>query len=142
MIYRVPVVVIIAILLIYGCTAYDIGTPDSEANRKGFEQHLKLKPTEAVSQVYFYADELGADVRYQLSFKCNKEIINQIVTNLSLKQEPANNSGLDPRDDLRWWKPDSTSGRTFWKREEENDYFWELWYSEKDNIAFYHEYSK
>ena len=127
-------------LFVFGCTAYDVHTTDTEANRKGFERHIKIKPTEEVSQVYYYADELGADVRYQLSFKCDKAWIEKILTKLSLKNAPADYSGLAPRVDLKWWNPESTKGKQLWINSE-NGYYRELWYSEEDSIAYYHEYS-
>ncbi|MCK5116663.1 MAG: hypothetical protein KAR44_08685 [Candidatus Aegiribacteria sp.] len=141
MIYRFAICFAFVTTLLCGCTAYDVDTPDTAANRKGFERHLMLAPTDAVSQVYYYADEMGADVRYQLSFKCDKTTIDQIVTGLSLSQAPAEYNGLAPRDDLKWWKSDSIKGRTLWVRERTDEYYWELWYSENDSVAYYHEYS-
>ncbi len=132
--------VIVAVCMV-GCTSYDVDTPDTPANRKGFEQHLKIKPTETVSQIYYYADEMGADVSYQLSFKCDKKTIDQIVTKLSLIQATADHTRVNPRDDLKWWKPDSTKGRNLWVKEKKNEYYWRLWYSEQDNIALYYECS-
>jgi len=128
-------------MTMFGCSAYDSGTPDSPANRKGFERRLGFRPGEEISQVYFYADELGADMRYQLSFRCDKQMVENIISRLSLVPTPENSNGLDPRDDLPWWRPDSIKGRTHWMKEKENAYYWELWYSEDDQVAFYQEYS-
>ena len=133
------VLIIIISFTIYGCARYDVNIPDTVDNRNGFEDHLKIKPDETISQVYYYADELGSDVRYQLSFKCNKETIKKIISKLSLTS--GDYSGLAPRDDLTWWKPDSTKERTHWVKKINDKYYKELWYSEKDRTAFYHEYS-
>jgi hypothetical protein len=141
MIYRLPIPAAITAMLMCGCTAYDVDTPDTKSNRAGFERHLKTKPSAAISQVYYYADEMGADVRFQLSFKCDRKTIEQIVTTLSLAQAPPDYKGLAPRDDLKWWKPDSTKDRTLWIKEKKHEYSRELWYSERDSKAFYHEYS-
>jgi len=121
--------------------SYDVDTPDTVGNRKGFERHFKMIPDEGVSQVYYYADEFGADVRYQLSFKCDNSTVDQIIAKLVLTKKPGNHNGLTPRDDLIWWTPNSTKNRSLWTKEKQNEYYWELWYSEKDNIVFYHEYS-
>lgn len=128
-------------VMTFGCSNYDLDTPDAPANRKGFEQHLGFKPGKEISQVYFYADELGADVRYQLSFKCNKKVIDSIISRLSLVPASETFHGLAPRDDLPWWKPDSIKGRAHWVKEKKDTYYWDLWYSEDDQIAFYQEYS-
>ena len=134
---------IVAVVLV-GCGShYDLETADTPANRKGFESHFSFAPDKNVTNVYYYADEFGADVRYQLSFHSNKTTVDSIISKLSLKSVPKDYADqlLDPRDDLLWWKPDSTNNRNLWIKENENEYYWQLWYSEKDGKAFYLEYS-
>lgn len=129
-------------LLLAACTDYDVDIADTPANRKGFTKHLGFEPGKDVTAVYYYVDELGADVRYQLSFECAKGVAMKIITDLSLQPKPDDYSGLDPRNDLKWWKPDSTEGRPMWiKKAKDGQYYWELWYSEEDGRAYYHEYS-
>jgi len=129
-------------LLLAACTDYDVGTADTPANREGFTKHIGFEPSDDVTEVYYYADELGADVQYQLSFKCPKEVAEKIIRDLSLQPKPDDYSGLDPRDDLNWWKPDSTEGHPMWiKRAKDGQHHWELWYSEENGSAYYHEYS-
>ena len=131
------------VALLSSCTHYDVETADTPANRKGFESHFGFAPDNAVTNVYYYTDELGADVRFQLSFQCPKATADKIIAKLSLKSVPPDKaeSLLDPRDDLPWWKPDSIDNRDFWIKEKENEYYWQLWYSDKDGKAFYLEYS-
>jgi hypothetical protein len=130
-------------LSLASCTEYNLEIADSPANRKGFEQSFGFAADANVTQVYYYADEFGADVRYQLSFKCPRFVVDKIISELSLKPVPQDtaDSLLDPRDDLPWWKPDSIDGRDLWIKEEKNQYYRQLWYSEKDGMAFYLEYS-
>ena len=130
-------------VLLSSCTNYDVETADTPTNRKGFENHFGFAPDSTVTNVYYYADELGADVRYQLSFQCPKTTVDKIITELSLKSVLPNQaeSLLDPRDDLPWWKPDSIDNRNLWIKEREDEYYWQLWYSEKDGKAFYLEHS-
>ncbi len=54
-----------------GCTSYDHDKPDTENNKAGFERHFGFEPTEDITNIYYYADELGIDQTYQLSFTCN-----------------------------------------------------------------------
>ena len=125
------------------CTHYDVETADTPANRGGFERHFGFVPDASVTKVYYYADELVVDASYQLSFKCSRETIKRIIDKLSLESVPPEraDSLLDPRDDLLWWKPNSIDKREFWLKEEENAYYWQLWYSDQDQMAFYLEYS-
>lgn len=123
--------------------SYDVNTPDTVGNRKGFEHHFGFAPDTRVTQVYYYEDELGADCRYQLAFKCEKTVVDQIISALGLVEAPSNDSdrGLPPLTDFAWWQADSTRGRTLWVKKKQDDYYWELWYSEEDGMAFYQEYS-
>ena len=130
------------VLLLPGCTDYDVDTADTPANRKGFAERLGFDPGGDVTGVYFYADELGADVRFQLSFHCPKEIAEKIIGDLSLQPKPDDYLGLDPRADLKWWQPDSTEALPMWiKKSQDGQRHWEFWYSEEDGRSFYHEYS-
>ena len=130
-------------LFLGACTHYDVDTADTQANRGGFEQHFGFVPDASVTEVYYYADELGVDASYQLSFKCSRKTVKRIIEKLSLESVPPGraDSLLDPRDDLPWWNPDSIDNRELWLKEEENAYYWQLWYSDRDQMAFYLEYS-
>ena len=133
----------LVIALLSSCTHYDVEPAATPANRKGFESHFGFAPDNTVPNVYYYTDELFADVRFQLSFQCPKATADKIIAKLSLKSVPPDKaeSLLDPRDDLPWWKPDSIDNRDLWIKEKENEYYWQLWYSDKDGKAFYLEYS-
>ena len=134
--------ILFGILFLAGaCTEYDVDTPDTPANRRGFQSHIGFEPGTDVKRVYYYADELGADVQYQLSFQCSKEVADKIIGTLSLESMPPHQAGLEPRVDLIWWKPDSTTGLPFWSKSKGKQYYWEFWYSEELKQAYYHEYS-
>ena len=54
-------------MVLVGCEPqYNHDQPDTAANRQGFEKHLGVPASDAVSNVYYYADALGADSTYQL----------------------------------------------------------------------------
>ena len=136
------VILLWAGLLLSACTDYDVGTADTPANREGFVRHLGFQPGEQVVSVYYYADEFGADVRYQLSFECPPEIAEKIVAELSVRPGSEDDLRLYPRDDLEWWKPGATEGLPRWSTEGgEGQHRREFWYSETDGRAYYHEYS-
>ena len=130
-----------ALFALSGCTKYDVDTPDTPSNRAGFSKHIGFDPGEEVSEVYYYADELGGDVRYQLSFKCNRDIAEKIRTTLSLSPAPQDHFVLAPRDDLKWWDENSTRDREHWIKVDDKKYYREFWFSEEDGRGFYHEYS-
>ena len=55
---------LLSVLSLGTCTEYDLETAGTPANRKGFEDSFGFPADTNVSQIYYYADELGADVRY------------------------------------------------------------------------------
>jgi hypothetical protein len=125
-----------------GCTRYDVGTPDTEANRNGFARHIGFAPGTNASRVFYYADELGSDVRYQLAFVCDQSTATGIVTLLKLSPITEKYEGLRPRDDLLWWKADSIAGLPCWSMKETNhEYFRVFWYDVTNRTGFYMEYS-
>ena len=56
-------------------TDYDFDEPDTAANQEGFERHFGFAVPASVSDLYYFADELGADVKYQIGFKTDQETI-------------------------------------------------------------------
>lgn len=135
-------ILVLSAFLVAACTDYDVETADTRANKRGFAKHLGFEPSDEVSGIYYYADEVGGDVRYQITFECSKELAEKIIRFQTLQPKPDNYSGLSPRDDLKWWKPDSIEGRPMWiKKDETGRYYREFWYSKEDGRAYYHEYS-
>lgn len=135
--------VALALALIAGaaCTAYDEDRPDTQANRAGFERHLHRPVPASVSDLYYYADELGADVVYQLGFQADPTTVADIVTELGLVQRPADiRIGLARAFD--WWDADRIADLTpYWKHNEADDYAWYLWYDPDLQRVYYLEFS-
>ncbi len=123
-------------------TDYDFDQSDTEANRKGFERHIGFPVPASVSDVYYFADELGADVTYQLGFTADQETVNRIVSELGLTQEaPALDcTGLVREFD--WWKEDAVEGLSpYWKSNDDHDYYWFLWFDPANRKVYYLEFS-
>jgi hypothetical protein len=139
----VPLFAIAVVVLTFSaCTDYDFDQPDTPANREGFERHFGFPVPASVSDVYYFADELGADVVYQLGFVADQETIERIVSELELAQgEPAFDCiGLVPEFD--WWKTDAVEGLTpYWKSNQDGDYYWFLWFEPGGQRAYYIEFS-
>ena len=119
----------------------DSNTPDTPANRKRFERHIGFAPGSTISNVYYYADEFGADVYYQLSFTCKRSELDTIINTLGLSPATDKHSGLTPAPGAHWWKKDEEKSLPRWETEDPKDYFKELWYSEETKKALYQEYS-
>ena len=130
------------VLLIGGCTDYDHTTPDTAANRAGFQRHLGQAPTEDVKGVYYYADEMGADVVYQLRFEADPATVQTLSSSLGLSDREEAMSQSVARDDLTWWSADQIDSLTpMWKTNASEDHYWMLWYDQDQREAFFLEFT-
>ena len=132
----------LAVLLI-ACTAYDHDVPDTQANREGFARHFDVAPPSDVTNLYYFADELGADANYQLGFEATPETVDRIVEALDLNPSPeAQEQGLGLAYDMPWWDETEIAQATHYRKSTaEEDYFWALWYHEATGRVYYLEYS-
>ena len=127
-------------IIISGCTDYDYDIPDTPANLDGYRRHLKVEITSDVDSVYYYADELGADVTYMLNFKCSEQTLQNIIDQLNLNSTAQEYFGITPRDDLFWWDHQSIMKLSCWSRRTD-DYYQYLWYDQTTGHVYYLEYS-
>ena len=63
-------------VVLLGCEPqYNHDRPDTEPNRAGFQKHFGFPAPDSVSNLYYFADALGADVKYQLGFSADGAVI-------------------------------------------------------------------
>ena len=135
---------LVLLAALVACTRYDHDVPDTEANRAGFERHFGFEPPDDVTDVYYYADEMGADVLYQLGFVAGPETVARIVAALELApaDATARRDFNIARDDLAWWDAADIAQAAFYqKANDKQDYWQALWYSETTGRVYYLEYS-
>lgn len=140
---RFCLLILFAALLV-ACTDYDHDTPDTAANLAGFERHFGFAAPADVTDVYYYADELGADVTYQLGFAAGPETVERIVAALELAQtDPTERHDFNiARDDLSWWDAADIRQATFYQKTNAEKGYWRLlWYSAATGRVYYLEYS-
>lgn len=131
-----------SLLTLNSCTRYDIDIADSPNNQSGFEYHLGQAPTAEISGIYYYANELGADVSYQLRFEATEATVQPLIQSLGLSNEfPAIEQAI-ARTDFSWWNADQIEAlRPYWKTNGSEDYYWILWFDETAEEAFFLEFS-
>lgn len=131
------------LVVVWGaCTDYDHDVPDTSANRAGFERHVGFAPPSDVTDIYYFADELGADVLYQLSFVAAPETVERIVAALDLEASTPQVDGALLAYDFDWWDTDALEeSDLYWKSNVEEDYWWMLWYHAETQRVYYLEYS-
>jgi hypothetical protein len=96
-----------------------------------------------VTDVYYFADEMGADVIYQLSFATDPKTVTRIVTALDLTPAAKEQGmGLRLAYDFPWWDENDIQQATPYQRANNSrDYLRSLWYSEATGRVYYLEYS-
>jgi hypothetical protein len=135
--------ILVCLIIVLGaCTDYDHDTPDTSANRAGFERHFDFTPPPDVTELYYFADELGADVLYQLGFSASPETVNRIVTTLDLETTAPDVDATSLPYDFPWWDAAAIDEATlYWKCNADADYYWMLWYHAETGRVYYLEYS-
>jgi hypothetical protein len=130
------------LVLLVACTAYDHNVPDTAANLKGFERHFGFEAPADVTNVYYFADEMGADALYQVGFEASPETVARIVDALALTPSNPEELGLELAYDFSWWdQADIQQATCYAKSSERQDYWRVICYSTVTQRAYYLEYS-
>lgn len=139
---RALLVIIVIVASSAGCTRYDAETPDTDINRTAFHHYIGFAPPDSVTDLYFYADELGADVNYQFGFSADQATIDTIIEDLALTTEELPYSGINFARDFDWWISDEIDELPLYSRtNEKGDYHFRFWYDAETGRAYYLEYS-
>ena len=132
---------VICASIVAGCEPqYDVGLADTSSNRAGLKRHLGFAPPDAVTDVYYYADALGADATYQLTFRLDQSTLEKIVEGLELTQrEP---EILPDGREFEWWDAEEIKHFPLhWKKDEQKELYCYLWHDAKSGRAFYLEFT-
>ena len=138
------IVVTILLATLVACTDYDHDVPDTAPNLRGFERHFGFEAPPDVTDVYYFADEMGVDVLYQLGFEAGPETVTRIVKELDLTQSTSASDGPSPdlAYEFPWWDEQDVQRATrYWKSNAGHDYWWALWYRAPTQRVYYLEYS-
>ena len=123
-------------------TDYDFDQPNTPANQAGFERHFGFPMPASVSDLYYFADEIGADVKYQLGFTADQETVERIVAALDLTQQEPKFDCTGLIREFDWWSKDAVESVTpYWEGNRDNDYYRFLWFDADRQRAYYLEFS-
>ncbi len=116
-------------------TPYTHDRPDTIENKKGFERHFGVSPSPDVTELYFYADELGIDAKYQLGFKADRSTVDKIIAKLGLEQM---DQSFDDQiaTEFPWWQKSDLAGLKPYHVQIAKVHKY-LWYDEKKRQVWY-----
>ena len=130
-----------ALVMLAACTSYTHDQPDTLPNIAGFESHFGFAPPPDVSELYYYADELGSDYTYQLGFRAEPATVEHIVAQLELEQEQPALSQFIARE-FPWWQASDLKPLTpYWKKNQKGSHYWFLWYAADTKQVWFLEFS-
>lgn len=123
--------------------AYDADQPDTDNNKKRFQESFGTTVGSHVTHLYTYGDFMGIDYTVLMAFTCDKQTISTIVEKDGLKLDRHNDDlGLSGMYIPDWWKQELLPKMLCYKKgSAEEGYFKYLWYDPNTKQAFYEEYS-
>ncbi len=120
---------------------YDWDKPDTFANQEGFERHFGFTVPESVSNLYYFADGMGFDPKYQLGFRADQDTIDKIVSELELEQGDPGFGVEYLTQDLPWWDSEHIESLTpYWNTNQDETYYWLLWYDPPSQRTYFLEF--
>lgn len=135
---RTLFVIAVIVASAVGCTNYDADTPDTAANKAGFERHFGFAPPSSVTDIYYYATEVR-DATYQLGFSADQATIDAIIAELELT-ETETSMGFSTLPDFDWWVFAEVEKLPVRGKTNAGEY-WYLWYDAETGRAYYLEFS-
>ena len=124
---------------------FDSDKPDTEANKKNFQEFLKVDITPDIKNIYCFDDAIGQDADYMFSFDCNALTAKKIIERHELKKDslPGNNPE-SMQHDFFWWdnKRINELKSYSWNSDFERKNIYKIfWFDEKNQKAYYFEYN-
>ena len=128
-------IAVFLVLVIAGGEPSSPKIPDTKENIKGFEKHFRFPPSSDVTEIYYFADTIGIDYKFQLGFKADRSTVEKIATRIKL--QPTEKCHPSIAQDFFWWKNEELENiELCWKREI-NTLYQYLWYDEKTRRAWF-----
>ena len=121
-------------------TRVDPDNADAPANIRFFRRRFGLPPGQAYTGIVCLADELGADVWYQLVCTCDGASMRRLVQALGLQPASAESLTATPREMPPGWPAGVTTNLPAWSRQEFRRYR-TLWFSDQQGRLYYLEYT-
>ncbi|MBC6607335.1 hypothetical protein H8B13_10940 [Hymenobacter sp. BT188] len=119
---------------------YDANQPDTEFNKKRFQEHFGISASAGASNIYAYSDEMGIDHSYQLSFTSDSALITAIIRHNKMVNKPLDLRPFNIATEQSWWKSSDVETLPMYWRGEQNRWYQILWYDAKNQKAYCLEY--
>ncbi len=120
---------------------FDHDKPDTENNKKRFEDFLKVEITPDVKNIFCFDDAIGIDADYMFSFNCNENTSNKIIEVHKLTIDSLNSdNGFGMQHDFKWWNKDRIESLQKHSWTNGNQYFKYYWYDKENGKAYFFDF--
>jgi hypothetical protein len=120
------------------CASNSSDSPTPKVNKNVFFDFFKFEPTPDVRDFNYYADEIGIDASYWISFGCDDSTIQKIHKSLELHEGKEGRGlfgGLNSSP-TKWWDTTFIFKAIPYIKVEEPIY-WFLWYDKTKKKAYF-----
>ena len=120
---------------------FDHDKPDTENNKKRFEDFIKVKITPDVKNIYCFDDAIGIDTDYMFSFDCDSLTSTKIIEVNGLKLDTVNtDNGFYIQHDFNWWDKGKITKLKKYSWTNGDRYFKYFWYDKVDGKAYFFDF--
>lgn len=120
---------------------FDHDKPDTDNNKKRFQDFLKVEITSDIMEIYCFDDAIGMDADYMFSFKCNSATSDKIIKAHGLGIDSTNSdNGFGMQHDFDWWdkKRIAQLDRFSWTNGQ--GYHKYYWYDNENGKAYFFDF--
>lgn len=121
---------------------FDHDQPDTENNKKRFDDFLKVERTSDVKNIYCFDDAIGIDADYMFSFNCSEETSNKIIKTHQLKIETTNtDNAFGLQDEFDWWNKERIKQLQKYSWTDGDQYHKYYWYDAENEQAYFFDFT-
>lgn len=120
---------------------FDAYHPDTKANKKRFDEFIKIQRTADIRQIDCHDDAIGIVADYMFSFYCNIESAKKIIHQHQLEPDQSTSdfsAGL--QDDFPWWNKEKIARLERYSWKGEHEYFKYFWYDSLEKKGYFFDF--
>ncbi len=124
--------------ILSSCGQFDSNKPDTDRNKKRFQEYLEIDLTQDVSNIYCDGD-LGPDYSVLFSFNCDSSTVGRIIKKKNLRISKDYDDGLFFLKEYSWWHKEQIEKIRPYKNINKGKLSQYLWYDKETKKAYYEE---
>lgn len=121
---------------------FDHDKPDTENNKKRFQDFLKVEITPDVKNIFCFDDAIGIDADYMFAFSCNSTTSRKIIELHNLTIDSLNSdNGFGMQHDFIWWDKKKIENLQKYSWTDGSQCFKYYWYDKENQKAYFFDFN-